>query len=342
MNRFLGEISTESAQDIISSAKQAIRQAIQYDQMCYKSEKICAQGPAGAETLDHIDVALRIAPWSMRALRLKATVLLGREMYQEACAFLETSTATSSDFQLSLALARALDYNGVMDRAMSVLRSSIRRYPTHDIFKHELQRIVKLRDTKAGADSLFTSGHLEEALAQYDAGVQIDLQHKRYRSMMISHKAAVLLALGRQEEAVTELESARELCPDDTDLLTRLDRAKMQLRAKRMVRTPLYQTKWNCLTSYSNKWRIESIGRNIDKRNAFLRPEPCTKLKIEVRVKILSKIYIRNIDGSKKQQVSVMYHRNPKHLLRRLVNVFILCKNITIPWVFPTIHQSKL
>lgn len=224
-----------AAQKLVKDAKHSIRQAIKYEQLCYKCEKECSQTQPTRESLDKIDQALEIAPWSMRALRLKTTILLATDMFQQAIDFLSNCTATETDFQLSVAHARAFDYNGLTDDAILMLRRLIQRYPRQEISKMELKRIQQLKTLKDQADVLFTSGHHKEAEEKYTQGIQLDPNHKAYQSIMYSRKAAVLLATGREKDAIADLTKAVQLNSKNTEAIQRLERAKSQLHAKNMV-----------------------------------------------------------------------------------------------------------
>ena len=82
---------------------------------------------------------------------------------------------------------------------------------------------------------MFQSGHHKKALLLYENALTIDSKHLKFNAHCFNRRAAVYMALGQPQNAISDLEQSLILDASDTTVQTRLHRARTQLNGQKRM-----------------------------------------------------------------------------------------------------------
>ena len=177
---------------------------------------LVSQGSQLAKAYALVQNGLATSPESTKGLLLKAEVLIGLGKYDEAYA---TTTAimragNQSDPDLLRVRAKCLFYQDNIENAIKHLQQALRSDPDAVACAKDLRKLRRLLAAKTAGNDFFKHGRWQDAVDKYTECLGVEPGNKLYNSKLHANRAAALMKLRKNAEAMEDLN--RALALDDT------------------------------------------------------------------------------------------------------------------------------
>eukprot|EP01138_Halocafeteria_seosinensis_P013512 gb/GECG01013800.1/.p1 GENE.gb/GECG01013800.1/~~gb/GECG01013800.1/.p1 ORF type:complete len:571 (+),score=117.18 gb/GECG01013800.1/:1-1713(+) len=171
------------------------------------------------------EAAARDAPGCLGLQLKRVEAKIGEKQYDDAYALTtDLLPKFSSDRQLLLLRARALQYQGNVQMAARHLQEALRYDPDNQEIAKALKACRKLDNLKQSGNDAFKNGRANEAIEKYTEALGLDRENDAYNTALYANRAAAYMKLRKYKEAADDCTEC--LNRDENYFKARLRRAK--------------------------------------------------------------------------------------------------------------------